>query len=754
MPFPYALNYTPFDLPRDVVTVDYAKIVRGRFNINHAGVLGAYQDNPVDNLAFRLLNTGSSNVSVTRPDIWAFSSRSASLAAQPGLANARFISRTLSIRAALTEQLEAVVLSIELVSLNATQDTLSVTFDKAVGLKAYFRELNTSGVETGQLTLAVDGLPGGTNRTRSVVIPKQTGKYRIEVVTGSSAYSRDYNASAASSAVSSYSASSDAVLVNLYPQGVLDGRRAFAEAIYPLGDPDGFGSVAILAGATWDAPATRQSFRDTIANFNSISSSKTFLNALVARGAPSYIATNTTPSYFTGLAVSSAQAVLEAGGVAAYKAVYDAWGPFATSHPTYPGETSGSVLDNLKTAFVSEIQADSLSTATTNTYNAIYGAMRTQEIASGVPEGYSAFVTASIAQSTTGAALLAKHVYNAGAIKMAQGIFDTALGDGFDFRPITEETTALEVDAARTQYTGLASSHRTKLIGTARIGGLKYLYEQMRTQYGYTYDSTNTGALSDAAYLAYLEGLRGASLSFMFDQGGVSSYLDLYNQAGTDFGFTFGSGLTTTQLAALKTSFFTKVVSWSVVAALQEQYDLGAPTYFNAQTNYPTIRSPSTVTRAQYLNTLATQMRALKSDFYLRSYEWGAIVTYRRLYDLGIPFGFAYDNTQQLASYYGDLEDDYIEALQQGIGLRVTAFSEPDVSGRFKVTLNRASGLLIAYLDPSTKRVLRSDLILQPVLEHRTEVPFAEFPPNTGLQVVPIPLVTPLSIVLPVGVGW
>lgn len=616
------------------------------------------------------------------------------------------LQKVLPQRASLIESLEGNVLSIDITELDTTTARLSVSMDKAVGFSFFVKRLSELNIEEG-LLLAGDDEDGGTSKNRFVDIPLQTGRYRVIVRIGERKYYRDYLNLSAISAVSVYGNPTDNYIKDDYPQGVTDGRRAFAEAIYPLGNSYGFDSSSVLAGPNWDTNVTRNNFVSTIADTSSINTSKIFLNALVARGASPYNGSITLPSYYTGLANSAAQEVLNAGGVASYKSVYNSYPPFIYDSSS----NDGTYLDSIKNSFINTILTDGQNSGYNTAYNEFYSIINSQI---SMPLGYSAWDTAR-PKNFTEAQNAIRFTYNAGAIRASQLIYDEGLLYGFDFRNLTTTTQPLDNNTSRTQYENIKDDFRIKLQSSGKIEGLQHFLSFIRTQYGFNYDWNNTANLSDEDYATYLQGLRNSALGTISEEDKKSVYLDFYNFAQTNFQFTgFNSTQTSTQLASAMTSMFREVFSYGFVAASQEIYDRGNATYFPTLTNYNSIRNGTITTNNTFLTTAATNIRNLQADYYIRVYEFGAIFTYRRLYDLGIPYGFTYNSSELLASYYSGLETNYINTLTLNInelgrkGFASDIYPLADIYG-----FNSAAVLAGPDWDTNTTRQLFVDTIYQ-----------------------------------------
>lgn len=567
------------------------------------------------------------------------------------------LAKALSVRAGLVAALEPTVLSVEVGVLDANTSRLTVTFDKPASISLFVKRLS-AGVEAGLLT-AGDGSDGGSSKTRTLDFPRQTGSYRVIVRAGMSKFARDYLDDTATTAITTYASASDAVISGGYPQGVADGRRAFAQDIYPLGDAYGFNSSAVLAGPNWDTPATRQSLITTVANKSSIDASKTFLNAMVAAGAPAY-SNSSDPGYYLSLAVSSTQAVSQAGGVNAYKAVYNVYPAFGYN----TSSNDGAYLDGLKNSFVAQIQSDAQATGYNSAYGEIYGIVAGEITILGLPEGYSTWSIAN-PKNASNATLMARHIYNAGALRAYQRVYDQGLPDGFDWRTRVVPAPTITAASAKTPYDDLRGTFRDEVQAEGRIAGLMTALEYARNSYQFSYDYTNSANRSDTAYVTYLEGLTSSMFSRSAEAGKVAAYKDFYDTAVSEFRFSYDSNLDAANLALLKTAMFKVVYSYSLVAGLQEVYDLANATYFDELTSYPGIRNPAYTTKPAYLNSLANQMRSLKGDYYVKVYESGAIFTYQRLYGLAEPYGFSYDSSQVNSSYYAELEGSFISSISQ-----------------------------------------------------------------------------------------
>jgi len=235
-----------------------------------------------------------------------------------------------------------------------------------------------------------------------------------------------------------------------------------------------------------------------------------------------------------------------------------------------------------------------------NTLTSLYASAALLQTTRGLPEGYAAW--GSTTYTLSEAERMLGHVWGAGAVSRSQRIYDQGLPDGFDWRTLVPGG-VLEAATTAQAYDDLRDDYRVKLQSTGRIGGLRYMLEQMRLQYGYLYDHNNSSSLSDTAYQAYLESQRVPGLDWVYDSGAEGSYRDLYDTAGV-FGFTYAGGLDAAGLAALKSSFFTAVVSWSAIAAYQENYDLGQDTPFWTLSGYPAIRNPAITSRLVYFSSL------------------------------------------------------------------------------------------------------------------------------------------------------
>lgn len=623
--------------------------LRGMFWNASGGTLLESTPRPF-HLAWRNLRTDQPN-----PLASGFGAIPVSATLYPGFA----LYKALSIRAGLVQALEPTVLALDVSPVDAATSVATVTLDKPGSISLFVKRL-TGGVETG-LIAAADGAAGGSAKVRTLQFPRQSGTYRVIVRAGMTRYARDYSGDSPISALTTYASSQDASIKDDYPKGVSDGRRAFAEAIYPLASPYGFDAAGVLAGAGWDTDATRQAMVQSVANSSSIAASKTFLNALVGQGAPPYNTSSPDPNYYTGLAVSYAQAVYQQGGVGAYKSVYN-------QYPAFTYNTSsqdGGYLDGLKGPFVAKIQQDADTAGYNRAYGEVYAAARDAEITGGVPEGQAAF---SLATSPGQASGVSRHLYDAGFLKAAQEIYDLALSDGFDWRSRVNPSLSLGQTGVKAQYRDLKTDFKSAVQAVAKSDGLKVFLEAIRTQYAFSYDYNNSANRSNQDYTTYLISLRDGAIQTVYDTGRVGSYRDLYD-AGAVFGFTYNPAQSAANLAALKDAFLTTVYSYGIVATLQELYDLAASTYFNTLTNYPSVRDPSFVQRTAYLNPKAATLRNLKGDYFTRVYESGVIYVYReRMYPLAEPYGFTFDRSQIVASYYSSKEPEFIEALRQGYG--------------------------------------------------------------------------------------
>lgn len=567
------------------------------------------------------------------------------------------LSKALSVRAGLVAALEPTVLSLAVEPLDASTSRLTVTLDKPGSVSLFVKRLS-GGAEAGLLA-AADGADGGNERVRTLDFPRQSGSYRVVVRAGMTKYARDYSGDAPTSALSTYASGQSVAIKDDYPKGVVDGRRAFAEAMYPLADPHGFDSAAVLASPDWDSTPARQSLIDTVARKNAVDTARSFLNALVGQGAPPYDTSSQDAAYLTSLAAPYAQAVYRKGGVGAYHDVY-------TAYPSFAYDTASSDaahLAALKDDFVAKIQDDVATVGYNQAYAEVYAAARDAEITGGVPEGHSAWSTAAAAGQ---AAAVARHLYDAGFLRAAQEIYDQGLPDGFDWRARIDPNLLLGQVGVKTQYRDLADDFRAKLQAVAKSQGLKHFLETARTQYGYAYDHANAAGRGDEAYADYLASLRDAALTKVFDAGREGSYRDLYD-AGAAFHFTYNAALDAAGLAALKESFLGAVYSYATAAALQEVYDLAAATYFNDLTSYPSLRDSGYAVKPQYLNPTAAALRTLRGDYFTRVYESGVIYTYaNRVFPLAEPYGFSFDRSQKQASYYAGLEPTFVSRLTAG----------------------------------------------------------------------------------------
>ncbi|WP_027894466.1 hypothetical protein [Calidithermus chliarophilus] len=585
----------------------------------------------------------------------------AARAATPGYLASKKVAKTISVRAALTQSLEPAVLAFSVAPLDPDTSRASLSLDKPASPTLIVKRLN-NGVEGALLTAADDEDGGGKERTLD--FPRQSGTYRVIVRVGSQKYYRDYDGDVPVSALAAYAASAEATLAGTYDQGVSDGRRAFAQAIYPLGDPDGFDSEGVLAGPDWDTPATRQSFRDTIAKKNSIDASKVFLNQLVAAGAPAYNGSSQDPAYYTGLAAPYVTAVKQLGGVSAYHSVYAAYPAFAYD----TSSQDGAYLDGLKAAFVGQIQSDASASGYNTAYAEVWTAANAELPALGIPEGYANWPLAT-PKNAGQAANLIRFAYSSGYIRSAQLVYDEGLAAGFDFRSRTTTLDPLTSGASRQQYADLRDDFRAELQAGGQAEGLKHFLEKFRLQYGYAYDHANSAGRGDLEYVAYLQAQRDPAVSLAVEEEKRAAYLDVYDAARTLFKFTASTaGLTSSQLAALKDAMFTAVYSYGIVAELQKLYDLSAgSTFFHSLTNYPAVRDASYTPRDAYRDAKALALAALEGDYYSRVYEGGVIYVYRdRMYPLAVEYGFTFDAAQQQASYYAAKEPEFIEALRQG----------------------------------------------------------------------------------------
>ncbi|WP_287417656.1 hypothetical protein [Oceanithermus sp.] len=630
--------------------------------------------------------------------------------------------KALSLRAGLVAALEPAVLSLEVTPLDADTSRLTVVLDKPGSISMFLKGLDANGNETGLIT-AGDGADGTGSKTLTMDFPRQDGLYRIVVRAGMTKYSRDYDGDVATTSLSTYASPTDDVMGGSYQTGVADGRLAFAQAIYPLADPYGFDSAAVLAGPDWDTDATRQAMVQAIADRSSIDTSKRFLDAMVAKGASPYDGANTDPNYYKNLAVPAADEVYQAGGVGAYHDVYGAYPAF-----TYDTTSQdGTYLSGLKAGFIAQIQGDGDAAGYDRAYGEVYQAAHDAEITGGLPEGATVWPTST----TSGqAAAVAKHVYEAGFARAAQEIYDQGLADGYDWRVGVDP--ALEPGDAgyQTQYRDQAAPYKDKMQATGKIAGLRFFLDYIAAQYpAYSYDAGNTAGLDDAAYTTYLEGERNGAVTTVYDTGRADGYRELYDVGVSLFKFSYDPQLDAAALSSLKDSFLTAVYSYAVTSALQETYDLGDSTYFNDLTSYPAIRDPSYVTRTQYLDALAQQLRALEGDFFTRVYESGVIYVYRdRIYPLAEPFGFTFDRAQKQASYYADLEPDFIAALQEGYAgghiVRVTRNYDPQTfTAHVEVELSRPEGVLLFVTDKDGNQIGSVLESLNPQIIHEFSFP-------------------------------
>jgi len=611
--------------------------------------------------------------------------------------------KALSLRAGLVAALEPAVLSLEVTPVDDDTARLTVVLDKPGSISMFLKGLDADGNETGLIT-AGDGADGTGSKTLTMDFPRQDGLYRIVVRAGMTKYARDYNADTPTSALSTYASAANDVMGGSYQTGVLDGRYAFASAIYPLADPYGFDSDAVLNGPDWDTDATRQAMVQTIADRSSIDTAKRFLDAMVDKGASPYDASNTDPDYYKNKAVPATDEVYQAGGVGAYHDVYGAYPSF-----TYDTTSNdGSYLSGLKNDFISAIQTDADAAGYDRAYGEVYQAAHDAEITGGLPEGATAWPTTT---SSGQAAAVARHVYESGFARAAQEIYDAGRTDGYDWRVSVDPALEPGTSGYVTQYRNQADPYKAKMQATGKIAGLKFFLDYIAAQYAYSYDASNAAGLDDADYTTYLEGERNGAVGVVYDTGRANGYRELYDVGVSLFKFSYDSQLDAAGLSSIKDSFLTAVYSYGVTAALQEQYDLGTSTYFNDLTDYPTVRDPSYVTRTQYLDTLAAHLRGLQGDFFTRVYESGVIYVYRdRIYPLAEPFGFTFDRTQKQASYYADLEPDFIEALREGYAgghiVRVIRNYDPATyTAHVEVELSRPEGVVLYVTDDNGNQI-------------------------------------------------
>lgn len=659
MAFPFSLIPSATDITNISASPQFLFTRKSMLYVNHPTIVGRYTDNLTDLKAFSNFRTFYyQTVYSNRLNLSTWETQKAQ---QANYYLSTSLNKVVSVRAGLTQALEPIVLSVDLSLLTSNTSRLTITLDKVGSISVFIKQLN-SGVEQ-QMLVAGDGIDGSNSKTLTIDIPRQSGTYRIIVRAGMSKYYRDYLNDLPQTGLSLYNSSANSVITNNYPQGVIDGNFQFASAIYPLGDTYGYTSSSVLAGSNWNTSTERQNFVNTIANFSSISASKIFLNALVSLGAAAYDNNQTSPSYYTGLATSAATAVNQAGGVASYKAVYNQYVPFATSHPTYPTSTDGTFLDSLKTTFVSEIQAAATQTGYDNAYGEVYTAANQLETSLGLPENKTAWSTSSAHNSTTAQSMI-QHIYKAGYVKFAQTIYDVGL-PSFDFRTQTNQTLNILDTGFDTQYYNLRTTFTNKLQAVAKTSGLQYFLSYIKTQYGFSYDDTNVGNLTDTAYENYLITQREPSIAAVVEQSSRSAYNDIYGYAATNYKFTYNSSVSSSALAALKTNFYMAVNSYATISALEQTYS-NRPTSFDTLTNYLTIRDTTYTPRLTDFNTLATSYYALRGDYQVRNYEAGAIYTYKNLYNYAVPFGFTYDGNQIISSYYQGLEQAYINALKGG----------------------------------------------------------------------------------------
>lgn len=564
----------------------------------------------------------------------------------------------------LYEQQAPSVINISVTSQSSTKTSIKVETDKNCQVIIYIINQDALGNEQSFRYFARDML--SSSKVHNYSVDKFTSKSRVVAVPINTSFSKDFNVESEVSGVQTYNYSTFGEVLSRYQEGYDSGYKQAHQEIYPLGQSFGwnydFGTRNDYGNST-----VQSSFVQTITDNQYIGAYKEVYNKGIAYGF-TYDSTVTSRTYYPAQQDRFVSSLLTTASIPVYKSFYDSGVTYGFSYNASSQDLD--YLNNLKSSFISTVDAFSDKRGEKRAYSDIFKAGSNYQTSIGMAEGFTAWqdITTSDVNYANKTNEFVRHLYNSGYAKSAQLIYNSGATYGFNWRTVLGTQEPNTSSTLNIQYDNLNTPFIVAVTATAKSEGMKSIYDYVASRFtSFVYDSTNTAGSNNSDYVTYLSGIKQTMLDSVVNESAINVYNTVFGRAATDFLFSYNNASTDSTYYRNKISdMLGSVYNYGTVAAFQSVYDRGENYYFKTVTNYATLRDARFNLKSIYNNASTTQLESLKEDFEIRMYESGVVFTYKRFFDLAAEFGFTYDQNQYLASYYDSKREQFLDIYRSG----------------------------------------------------------------------------------------